>query len=65
MTKPLQPGEIRTVTTTDGRQAKIMHAAGGALFYVEIRTPGHPVEWCEGYRFESDALRKFAELANA
>lgn len=65
MTKPLAPGEIRTVTTVDGIRVKIMHAAGGGRFYVEARRPDGSILQCRNFQFEDTALRKFAELATA
>lgn len=65
MSKPLRPGEIRTATRTDGLTVKLMHAAGGSLFYVETRKPGYGVVQCKNHRFEDTALRQFVELASA
>lgn len=61
--KPLSPGEIRTATAPDGRHVKIMHAAGGSLFYVESRAMDHTLIESFNSRWEDEALRKFETLA--
>lgn len=63
MSKSLKPGEVRTATATDGRQVKIMHAAGGSLFYVEARAMDHTLIESFNSRWEDEALRKFETLA--
>lgn len=58
----LASGEIRTATTPDGMTVSVYAVMGGSFTHVRVARHDGSTHFAQSYRFESDALRHFAEL---
>lgn len=58
----LTPGEVRTATLPCGEVASVYSVAGGSFTHVRVAGPDGRMLFSRSYRFETDALNRFAEL---
>lgn len=60
----LTPGEVREAPTYLGEDltVKVYSVANGAYTHVRVVRPDGSTHHAESHRFETDALRRFAEL---
>lgn len=58
----LTPGEVRTHYLGDGETVSVYSVAGGSFTHVRVAGADGRTLYSRSYQFETDALRRFAEL---